>query len=222
LSAQFLSDCVQFFLLGFIDSQCGERITPASLFASTLLTTALATLTRSAEPFTTALATIKLRSHFFLVNFAILIFVQCCKGFGGILQFIGSQCAVFIFVNCFHDRVGRAETSATTKSTLPSAIFTWASAGATFIWASAGATFTWASTGPTFTWASTGATFTWASTGPTFTWASAGPTRSVALLAAEKFLHLFAAGTLVFIKLAILVLVELFKKQFTNVLLLSL
>jgi hypothetical protein len=69
-----------------------------------------------------------------------------------------------------------------------------------------------ACTGSAFTWATT------ACTGSAFTWAC----WSVTLLPLEKFLHLFATGPLTFIEFAILVLVKLFKKQFTNILLLSL
>ena len=160
----------------------------------------MATLTRPAETTgaitlatigsaTTALGAVKLRTHFYLVDFTILVFVEGSKCLGGILQFIGTQCAVFVRVNRLHHRVWRAKSTTTAKST--------------------------AITRAALTWDTGSSTFTAAST---LSGAGRSTALATAKLFTEKCLNLFARGALILIELAITVLIELLDHGFPDVL----
>jgi hypothetical protein len=143
---------------------------------------------------TTTLGAIKLRAHLFLVDLAILVFVEGSQRLGGVLQLISTQGTVFIRVNRLHHRIGGAKSATTTKSTTI--------------------------TGTALSGTPGSSAFTAASTWPAaFTAASAWPAvLSPAKLFAEKSLNLLARGALVLIELAITVLVELLDHGFADIL----
>jgi len=66
---------------------------------------------------TTTLGAIKLRAHLFLVDLAILVFVEGSQCLGGVLQLISTQGTVFIRVNRLHHRIGGAKSATTARST---------------------------------------------------------------------------------------------------------
>jgi len=144
---------------------------------------------------TTTLGAIKLRAHLFLVDLAILVFVEGSQCLGGVLQLISTQGTVFIRVNRLHHRIGGAKSATTARST-------------TITGPTGPAAFTAAST--TITGPTGPAAFTAASTGP----AALSPAK----LFAEKSLNLLARRALVLIELAITVLVELLDHSLADIL----
>jgi hypothetical protein len=137
---------------------------------------------------TTTLGAIKLRAHLFLVDLAILVFVEGSQRLGGVLQLISTQGTVFIRVNRLHHRIGGAK-STTITGTIGPAAFTAASTLSGAAWPAA---------------------FTAASAWP----AALSPAK----LFAEKSLNLLARRALVLIELAITVLVELLDHSLADIL----
>ncbi|SVC34004.1 uncharacterized protein METZ01_LOCUS286858 [marine metagenome] len=138
---------------------------------------------------------VKLRTHFFLVDLAVLVFVEGSKCLAGIFQFIGTQGTVFIRVNRLHHRIGGAKS--TTTTTIHGTALSGATGSSAFTAASA-------LSGTARSSALTGAT--------------GSPTLATAKLFCEKCLNLLARGALVLIELAVAVLVEFLDHGFPDAL----